>query len=196
MSKRATHGELLRRRRRVSELRLQGWTLEEIGRELGIHFSQVSRDWKWCREEWRKAAIQDTGEILAEQIAQYKLVIREAWAAWQKSKEAKAIKAVESRGDTGDDQQGHERGRRVPSKTMLRTEEQTGNPAYFATMDRANQQINKLLGIDGSQASIVEAIRGAADLVKLMDQAIIAPPATEQPPQPDPDPQGNGNGKP
>ena len=195
MSKRLKQFELAQRRRRVSELRLQGWTLREIGRELGIDFSQVSRDCKWCREQWRKDAIQDTGERLLEQMAQNDLLIREGWAAWERSKLDKTTREVETQDSPEAPEAKPGPGRPSREKKRLRTEGQTGNPAYLALVERGIERQNKILGIDGSQASIMETLRGAADLVKMMDQTVIAPPAaTER--HPESGHQGNGNGKP
>lgn len=158
------------RRAHASKLRLQGKSLAEIARELKISVSQASKDLKACRTLWRDETTQATAELIQDQYAQNSLVMREAWAAWERSKEEKITKAVESSGTDGNKQ-----------KTQLRTETRNGNPAYLVIVERALERQNKILGIDGSQASFPEILRQAADLAEKMDLTVIDGPEVATP---------------
>ena len=179
MANRPKQHEIVARRAHASELRLQGKSLAEIGRALKVSVSQVSKDLKACRKLLREAATQATEELAQDQYAQNSLLAREAWAAWERSKNEKITKAVETSGDKGNKQ-----------KTKLRTETKTGNPAYLVIVERALERQNKILGIDGSQASFSEIMRQAAGLADAMDLTVIDGPEVA------PSPPTEGNGQP
>jgi transposase len=51
-----TKEERMQRRARVSELYLEGRSMAEVGKILGVSHDTVFRDICWCRNEWRTRA--------------------------------------------------------------------------------------------------------------------------------------------
>ena len=67
----------------ASDLYLQGWNQQEIANKLGISRQAVNRDIKFLLAEWRK----NRNGLVDEFEAKYRLIYREAYAAWLRSKE-------------------------------------------------------------------------------------------------------------
>lgn len=97
---------IAKRRQRVADLYIQGWTQMAIAAELGIAQATVSMDLKRVQQAWRESSIRDFD--LAREVELQKLIRieREAWAAWERSqkpaqearvKEGNATKTVKTR---------------------------------------------------------------------------------------------------
>ena len=81
------HTAIQSRRRRVAELFLQGTRSQfELGRQLQVHRSTISRDLRAIRTQWAEASIDDYSAAVAEELARITLLEQEAWRAWDRSK--------------------------------------------------------------------------------------------------------------
>ena len=84
---RARRLEILLRRQQVAELCLRSWTQTAIAQKLDVSQSTVSDDLKSIRKQWLESATRDFDEAVVLEEKQIERVIREAWAAWGKSKQ-------------------------------------------------------------------------------------------------------------
>ena len=136
-------------RRNISDLYLQGWNQTEIGDKLGIDQSTVSRDIKTLKAEWRK---QRNG-LVEEFEAKYRLMYKEAYAAWLRSKEDAETTTQEA--IEGDAVKLDREGNPIPGKQRLkvstRREGQSGNPALLAQAQAALKAIREMFGVDAAQ---------------------------------------------
>src|SRR5262245_46932315 len=85
------------RRRKVAALYLQGRTIYEIGPELGVSVSTVSRDPEAVRNEWLAPAAADFNQRKAEELQRLDLLESEAWGAWERSKGPAVTETVTER---------------------------------------------------------------------------------------------------
>ena len=76
---------ILRRRRAVADLYLQGWTQTGIAEELGVAQPTVCDDLRRIRAEWRDSAVRDFDEARQLELMKLDRIEREAWSAWQRS---------------------------------------------------------------------------------------------------------------
>src|SRR3990172_13296002 len=140
MAKQRSDTERQRDRRLINDLYLQGWNQTDIADKLGIDQSTVSRDIKTLKGEWLK---QRNG--LAEEFeAKYRLIYREAYLAWLRSKEDAETTTQEA--IEGDAASGKQR-----LKVSTRREGQSGNPALLAQAQAALKAIREMFGVDAAQ---------------------------------------------
>lgn len=97
---------------KMMRLLRRGYSKTEIAEELGVCHTQVSYDLKVVIKQVREDTTEDTKEHIAVKLAEYREIKREAWAAWERSKED-ARKATEERYLSGS---GRRSRRRVSSK--------------------------------------------------------------------------------
>ena len=80
---------VLERRKRISDLYLQGRSQWQIAQELGINQGNVSRHLEVLRGEWRESNSLNIDALQQRELAKIDLIETEAWLAWQRSKENK-----------------------------------------------------------------------------------------------------------
>jgi hypothetical protein len=125
--------EIVQRRQRVAELYLQGWQQEAIATELAIRQPMVSEDLAKIREAWRESAIRDFDAARDLELARLDRIEREAWAAWERSKQPSQSATVN--GEAG-------------SQTAKRTvKHQNGDPRFLDLALRCNEARREILGI-------------------------------------------------
>lgn len=126
--------EIVQRRQRVAELFLQGWTQDAIGRELNISQPQVAADLKKINQSWRESMIRDFDEARDQELARLRRLEREAWAAWERSKQPSQTATVN--GEAG-------------AQTARRTvKHQYGDPRFLDIALRCSEARRQLLGLD------------------------------------------------
>ena len=82
------------RRTQVAELYLKAWTQASIAGELHVCQATISSDLKSLRHEWSESRIRNLDEVREEQLRKSNGLLREAWNAWEQSKEpAKTTRA-------------------------------------------------------------------------------------------------------
>lgn len=74
-------------RGKITKLVRRGWTQVQIASELGIHQTMVSKEWRFIVKEIQDTQSEDAKAHIALMLEQYAEVRREAWEAWEKSKE-------------------------------------------------------------------------------------------------------------
>ena len=135
----------------IAPLYRRGWTEREITEEVRKRldrpkYNQAHCDIQRLLKEWREERLTDTDEKITSEVARLKLVIREAWEAWEKSKEdyirtMKKRKGIPSFGDEGG----------KTKTTAIETRESNvqglGNVAYISEIRQQLQERRKLLGL-------------------------------------------------
>jgi len=126
--------EIVQRRQRVAELYLQGWQQEAIAKEQVIRQPMVSEDLAKIRQAWRESAIRDFDAARDLELARLDRIEREAWAAWERSKQPSQTATVN--GEAG-------------SQSARRTvKHQNGDPRFLDIALRCNEARRQILGID------------------------------------------------
>ncbi len=129
--------EIVRRRREVSELYLQGWSQTAIAEHLGVAQSTINGDLKKIREAWLNSAIRDFDQARAQELQKLHRLEREAWAAWERSQKPAQSAVI----------QGEE-----PSQAMRKTiKNQHGDPRFLEQIHKCIASRRALLGLDAPQ---------------------------------------------
>lgn len=137
----------------VSELKLKHYTIRQIRAEvmkrldLSTYSTEtVHKDIQTCLKEWQKERLDNTEQLVTEQLAIISNTCRELWEQWEKSKEdyvrtKKKRKGIPQFGDDG----------AKTKTTSIETTENTvvclGNVAYIAEIRAQLQEYRKLLGL-------------------------------------------------
>lgn len=117
----------------VAEMLLRGISKAKIAKALGIGDSSVAYDAKILHELWIQDAVERADEWKARLIKQQEWRIREAAAAWDRSRQPKQSRRVKTGGKGGDE--------------IVETEEnQAGDPRFLDQIGGACQEIAKLTG--------------------------------------------------
>lgn len=129
--------EMARDKRRIAELYLQGRLQSEIGGELGVSQSTVSRVLKELQVEWREASAVAVAVAKAQELARLDVLEREYWAAWQASQRPVKKTSVRQGGPIGSG-----------TVSAIETTESVGNPAFLAGVMACIQRRCEILGVD------------------------------------------------
>src|SRR5215472_17307211 len=82
------------RRKTVASMYLQGKYQDEIAKVVKVDRGTVSRDLKVVQEEWLKSGVMDLNVVKARELAKNDEVERQAWAAWERSRQDAEIMEV------------------------------------------------------------------------------------------------------
>ena len=138
----------------IAPLYRRGWTEREITAEIRKRldrptYNQAHADIQRLLKEWREERLTDTDAKVTSEVTRLKLVIREAWEAWEKSKEDIHEKKSTQYGLPYKDAQGVVMGVDTIKAIMYDAEKRKyGDPRYLDIILKAEQQICKLLGLD------------------------------------------------
>ena len=84
--KKSSKTEVAAKKARCAYLERLGYTYYDISEELGVTISQVSKWIKEVQEEYKLTRITDKERLIAEKMAQYADIRKEAWLAYLQSK--------------------------------------------------------------------------------------------------------------
>ncbi len=145
------------REERAVELRLQGWKLTDIAKEVGYRDHAGVRV-ALLRCIARIPTVENVVELRQREIAMLDEVEREAWEQWHRSTED--AETVTASGGDG----------KKKSAITTKREGQSGNPALLEKIIKCSERRSKLLGLDAPQQFDVRkaSIRtyGADELAK------------------------------
>jgi hypothetical protein len=136
----------------ISELYKRGYSYRDIREEvmarLGLvsySLRTVSKDVNKLLEEWRETRIDNTDLALQLELERLDAIIKEAWAAWEKSKTDYERKKAKQQGIPG----GEESTDIVTVKLEQQKEEIIcyGDPRYLDIIHKALIERRKLLGL-------------------------------------------------
>lgn len=143
--KRRKRSQLIRDRRRIADLYLQGWTQAAIGDELHIDQSTVSRDLVALQEAWQESALIDINEAKARELAKVDRLEREYWVAWERScEDAETVKQRAIPVPAGTD------GATAPKVASVEktSKGQAGDPRFLAGVQWCIDRRCKIIGVD------------------------------------------------
>lgn len=138
----------------IAPLYRRGWTEREITAEIRKRldrptYNQAHADIQRLLKEWREERLTDTDAKVTSEVTRLKLVIREAWEAWEKSKEDTHEKKSTQYGLPNVGKEGQIIGMNTIKAVMHDAEVKGyGDPRYLDIILKAEQQICKLLGLD------------------------------------------------
>lgn len=138
----------------IAPLYRRGWTEREITAEVRKRldrpkYNQAHCDIQRLLKEWREERLTDTDEKITSEVARLKLVIREAWEAWEKSKEDYHLQKSTQHGQPLFDERGKQISIETVKAIMYDAEKRGfGEPRYLDIIIKAETQICKLLGLD------------------------------------------------
>lgn len=138
----------------IAKMDRRGWTQYEIKEGLkdkGIDLSQgmISNYLKKIREEYREVMFLNRKEKVEEKLAQYREIRKEAWEAYDKSRE-NAEKEQEEFATIPTEDEGLE-GSEMRIKRILTTEGRLPENAYLTTIMKTLESERALLGLDESK---------------------------------------------
>lgn len=128
-----------------ARLDLQSYSLRTVGKDI-----------ERCIEEWKaQQRVEDTDAAIHLELARIDDVCREAWEAWEKSKQdgdktrTKQTGVVPKSGNGEDGEQDGDDGKIVTVKVERTSEEQTncGDPRYLEIVHKNLMERRKLLGL-------------------------------------------------
>ncbi|MBD1825665.1 ArsR family transcriptional regulator [Cyanobacteria bacterium FACHB-DQ100] len=136
-----------RDRATVAELRLKGWTQQQIADYLELDQSTVSRDLKALEEQWKESALRDFDLDRAMELERLRLAEREFWDAWQRSQQSKETSIREQLRNAIADEQGGSIAGDGRIKIATRTEQKTGEAVFLNGVIKCIELRSKLLGL-------------------------------------------------
>jgi hypothetical protein len=130
------------RRCQVAELFLRGIRRQgELAGRVGVNRSTISRDLKALNIRWKESGIRDLDAAKGQELERIDLLEREAWAAWEKSKNGHETTTTE--------QTTTPQGER--NKAAIRREDQPGDPRYLETIRWCINKRCEILGLNAPQ---------------------------------------------
>lgn len=156
----------------VAPLWRKSWTLKEIRDEVmkkldldTYSLGTVHKDVQRLINEWREYRLEDTDDKITAELARIDLVIKEAWAAWEKSKEDYEKRSTTAMFTPKKDKQGvkitMESVKQFQNEAMERC---YGNPKYLDIILKAMEQRCKLLGLNKTALEVSAASNGAIEI--------------------------------
>lgn len=127
--------QMSERQTEVEALLLRGWTQRAIARKLGVSSHTVSRDVKALRSEWKQARVRNYEGALSLELEKLNNIEREAWAAWEQSKNDEEKTKVSTEGG------GKKRAERA-------TATQTGDLRFLELVLKCIERRCKMQGLD------------------------------------------------
>lgn len=175
--------EVTERRRRVAELYLSGKTQTEIAAAESVNISQISRDLKAIRQEWRASTLLDFNEAKNRELAKIDALETEYLKAWQRSIGTHTAFKIEYNGFApleGEPPEVSSEIRQAVKRTE-NTERLNGDPRYLSGVQDCITQRCKILGIYEAtkisldwRRAVEEQGHNAGELFERMVNAYIA----------------------
>lgn len=145
---------LLKRRDEVSALYFQGIPQYQIAERLGVDAAQVTRDLQFLERLWLEGAVENRDRWKAEEIARINHMEREAYAAWERSKQERETRTARNA----------TRPKGAETETGLRKEQRCGDTEYLKTVQWCINKRCELRGLDAPKKAEVDLNARYADL--------------------------------
>ena len=159
------------RRRQVAALYLQGKWQSEIAHIVGTSQTQVSYDLKILQQRWYQESIADIDQRKALELQRVDTIEREAWAAWERSKQPREVTITEA-----------SEGAHAGHKATMRREGQAGDPRFLVEIGKCVDRRCAILGIGAHEEALKHAGMGLAALLDEARQQTILPAVQLMPP--------------
>jgi len=166
---RAKKAEMVRRRRAVGDLFVQGHSQIAIADQLGISQPTVSTDLKAIQKQWREAAVRDFDEQRERELRKLDALELESWKAWQRSQKPSQEAILTTDGTS--------------QRTQKKVAEQVGDVRFLEQISKCIAARRALLGLDaptkvaptspdGSEAYHCHVM---SELMRLAEQSSVGP---------------------
>ena len=146
----------------MSELYLKGFSLRDIGQEVGVAHTQVFLDIKVIRTLWRTNTIKNFDDLKNQELARCDMVEMEAWNGWIRTVGIHKTKRqeLEAGGTTGGG----------PKKKLIETTEKfAGDPRFLQTIMMCVKQRCEILGINSPIEARLTGRLSIQDLRDILD---------------------------
>jgi hypothetical protein len=147
----------------ISELYKRGYSYREIRDEVmarldlsSYSLRTVSKDVNRLLQEWRETRIENTDLALQLELERLDAIVKEAWAAWEKSKEDYTTRNSKQKGvpsdlvKKSDDEGSDTKSEEIITVQMEQSSKEvvcTGDPRYLDIIHKALIERRKLLGL-------------------------------------------------
>jgi hypothetical protein len=141
----ANRERIAARRADVAHLYCQGWTQSRIAAKHGVSQNMISVDLAYIRRQWRATMTERYDALLDEQLGKVDACEREAWDAWERSKQNAKRKTTKGKAVRGPD------GRYLPPdapQVETVTEGQCGDPRYLTIVLQCVERRCKMIGAE------------------------------------------------
>jgi hypothetical protein len=118
-------------RAKIAELRLKGWTQQQIAQAVDISLRTCIRELEILHRQWREEASEDIAAIKARELHKLDRMESEAWREWERSRVPHRKLVME--------------GGKV---TRVEKSGQTGDPRYLQAIMGIQDRRSRLLGLD------------------------------------------------
>lgn len=149
---------------RVAEFRLRQFPVRAIAIELKVSHTTIVKDLKIIEQQWLEASADVIGRAKGREVARLELTIREAWEAWERSKQPH-VKIVDrkdrpevgpnSSTKTAPDLASESEPLEVSQELVLISSTSTtthtaGDPRFLDLVITASSQIAQILGLNSA----------------------------------------------
>ena len=155
----------------IAPLYLKGWTEKEITKEVRRvidrpTYNQAHADIQSLLQCWRSERLTDVDDKITMEVRRLNNVIKEAWEAWERSKEDYHERKQLQYGLPKMDEKGVRQVGITTIKAMMSDAEKrgVGDPRYLDVILRAEGQLCKLLGLDKIQLNIGTQEQGIIEI--------------------------------
>ncbi len=154
----------------IAPLYRMGWTEREITAEVRKRldmptYNQAHPDIQRLLKEWQRERLTNTDEKITCEVARLRYVIREAWAAWEKSKQDYHEKSTTQQGLPGENPATGQVSMETVKAIMYDAEKRGfGEPRYLDIIIKAETQICKLLGLDKVVLDLNAGFQGGIEI--------------------------------
>lgn len=138
----------------ISELYKKGNSYRDIRREVMTRLNlecyslqTVHKDVQRLLEEWRKERLDNTDQALQLELTRIDDLVKEAWAAWEKSKTDYTQKTAKQKGLPSTDEGGNDEIITVQLEQGSKEFVCTGDPRYLELINKLLIERRKLLGL-------------------------------------------------
>jgi len=159
--------DVMRRREKVMALHVKGFTAMQIAAKLGLEYQTVRTDVNTIERGWRASpfAVAQYNTWLTRQLAKLDELERNAWIAWERSREPLEETSTELA-------EGSSRSDKGKQKVRVTRRESAGDPRFLATINSVIKQRSALLGLYVlPRAPIDPSKLSDEDLMKLAEGA-------------------------
>jgi len=136
--KRRSQSQILRDRKRIGELYLQGRYQHEIAEELELSTGTISNELKHLHKEWQESAATDIEKRKSEELSKVDNLERTYWEGWLRSCEDE-VTTTERFFEVDGEQK---------SETTVKTKPRDGSTKFLDGVDKCVKQRCKILGIE------------------------------------------------
>ena len=166
----------------VAAMHRRGMTQTDIAKAVGVTQPQIAYDLREVRTRYQATQLDDHGALVAEKLEQYRDVRREAWLAWERSKEDAGM-VVEEFVDASESDGSRDGSERRIRRVATKAGRLPGNQ-YLLTIMRTLDAERELLGLDpekpAAQNNLNVVMAGAEFWAGLVNQIKQSMPGVEQ----------------